>query len=264
MGRPERPLTTSPNVRLAQWLRTQRRRAGLTYQQLARQTSWSASTLSRAADGRRTPRWPVVAAYASGCSADIAEARRLWRRASASTSRPVRAVRPELVQSFAELHLAMCELRRRAGNPSLREIQNRAGKNGELPHSTLGRILRREAIPHLRHVIAFAAACGEDAKALTTWAAAWENARFAQEIEVLPYSRPPMAFEHFYERVQRRRDRPRLRTQDETAVVHALVVDRFFEGERAVSFEVPSAFAPSTDRAADWLAHRFGRVTMPS
>lgn len=158
------------------------------------------------------------------------------------------------MQSFAELHLAMCELRRRAGNPSLRELQNRAGQNGELPHSTLGRILRRETVPHLRHVIEFAAACGEDAKALTTWAAAWENARFAQESVVLP-SRAGAAFENFYERAQRRRERPRLRTQDETAVAHAYVLDRFYEGTRAVSFEVPRVFAPPTDRAEnnDWL-----------
>ncbi|WP_331748911.1 DNA sulfur modification protein DndB [Streptomyces chartreusis] len=185
MGRPEGQIspTAGPELAaLAVWLRAQRQRAGLTYQQMAQRTGYAHSTLSRAAGGSRIPRLRVAEAYARACRADLAEVRRLWRRARQSCVQafpggmPIAGVRPEYVSDFAGLHAAMITLRRSIGVPSLRELTRRAGEHGELPHSTLHRVVSQQAIPSRRHVVAFVKACGVSGTAVQEWTAAWDRA----------------------------------------------------------------------------------------
>jgi len=220
MRRRERPLArwNEALTNLAWWLRAQRQHSGLSYQEMASRTAFSASTLSRAANAQSLPRQAVVEAYARACGADVARARRLWRQAHRDLlhqSEPVGAPRPELADSFAELHKAMLALRQRAGNPSLKELERRAGANGELPHSTLHRILNKVAVPHLRHVQAFARACGEDEAAVEVWTAAWERAKF--QCDRRAYEPVPLSALR----------RPALLSQEEAALVHNRVVDEW-------------------------------------
>src|ERR1051326_5529776 len=71
MGRPERPLLQdgSPERELAFWLRDLRNKSGMTYDQLARQTEYSISTLQEAAAGRRLPTLSVTLAIVRACGA---------------------------------------------------------------------------------------------------------------------------------------------------------------------------------------------------
>lgn len=185
MGRPEKQISpaTEPALRaLVLWLRAQRQRAGLTYQQMAKLTGHAHSTLSRAAQGNRVPRLRVAEAYAHACQADVGDVRRLWRRArqagvqGSSTAEPAAGVRPEYVSDFSTLHTAMTALRHSAGVPSLRELAQRAGGHGELPRATLQRIVSQQAIPSRHHLVAFAKACGVSGSAVREWSAAWDRA----------------------------------------------------------------------------------------
>ncbi|MFF1908280.1 helix-turn-helix domain-containing protein [Kitasatospora sp. NPDC058218] len=186
MGRAERPVTphTKDLEELALWLRSQRQRAGLTYAKLSAETGMTVSRLSRAANGDAVPSLEVVEAYAKGCGAalkDLRMARRLWRRArlSALPSSPAEQhfVHISMVGSWAELWAAMVHLRRRSGQPSLRELQSRGGKHGELARSTLSLVLRGQARPSLEFLHRFVRACGVTSVAvIEEWQQAWARA----------------------------------------------------------------------------------------
>ena len=80
MGRPEVELVRdgSPAREIAFWLRDLRNRSGLTYEQLARRTKYSISTLQEAASGRRLPTLNVTVAIVNACDGDEAEWRSYW------------------------------------------------------------------------------------------------------------------------------------------------------------------------------------------
>src|SRR4051794_6536871 len=86
MPRPEAPIpANSLFLEFAEALRELRRRAGLSYRQLAAQTTYSPATLSIAANGRQLPSWGVVAAFAKACGADerdVAWLRSTWEAAA--------------------------------------------------------------------------------------------------------------------------------------------------------------------------------------
>jgi transcriptional regulator with XRE-family HTH domain len=73
MGRPETALESdgSPERELAIELRGLRQRAGLTYKQLARATSYGTSTLQEAAAGRHLPTLDVTLAIVKACAGDV-------------------------------------------------------------------------------------------------------------------------------------------------------------------------------------------------
>ncbi|MFE0477028.1 helix-turn-helix domain-containing protein [Streptomyces sp. NPDC058947] len=185
MGRRENPIGACGKALqiLASWLRARRQEAGLTFEQLAARTDYSADTLSRAASGSKVPkRLPVVRAFAEACGADPDEAERLWKRAryeerhlrtdSANSYTP----HVDYVTNFAELHAAMLDLYHKEGTLPYRELDRRAGAKGLLPHTTIGRVLHRDAIPSLEFTIAFAWACGVRGTALGAWRRAWDRA----------------------------------------------------------------------------------------
>ncbi len=93
MGRPEKPLTSGadPVGQLAHELRVLRRKAGSPpYQTMAKVAGFSATTLSRAASGKRLPSWEIVKAYVRACGADFEEWEPRWKEADAAVAGAVR------------------------------------------------------------------------------------------------------------------------------------------------------------------------------
>ncbi|MFJ4674026.1 helix-turn-helix domain-containing protein [Kitasatospora purpeofusca] len=202
MGRRENAVAdvTKQLTELVLWLRAQRRLRGLTYAAMAQKTNYTASMLSRAANGRTVPSWKVVEAYTRACRADLRTAKRLWKTARwadqqqrgrdrteeflnaaiAAKFYNILAAKPQLIDTFAKLRLGMIGLRAKNGHPSLVELQERAGRapNGRrrLPASSLGAVLRSEASPRRGHVTAFVAAMGAPPDTVLAWAEAWERA----------------------------------------------------------------------------------------
>ncbi|MEU1133489.1 helix-turn-helix transcriptional regulator [Streptomyces sp. NPDC005900] len=190
MARPEQPIRApDPELRaLAEWLRTQRRTAGLTHRQMAAESrhAFSATTFSRAASGNRVPRLPVVEAYARACGAPVGEARRLWRAARYAEHRRrdprAEAPAPDRVHDRAELNRALRALYHRAGAMPLGEMERRAGRHGELPHSTVLRMLAGSSTLAADQLMAFLEVCGvTDGAERIRWRDAWRRARRHQE-----------------------------------------------------------------------------------
>lgn len=166
MGRPEKPLVTLNLglLDLARWLREIRNNAQLTYVELAAKTNnvYSATTLQRAASGKRVPRLPVVESYAVACGGSLEQARRRWRNARVVEHGTVHALgsapRPRLVENAAELRAALREMYHRAGAMPLREMERRAGL-GRLPRSTMRRMLDGATMLNKEQLLAFLTVC---------------------------------------------------------------------------------------------------------
>lgn len=84
MGRKEKPV--KPTIvtevgKLARFQREWRRRAGRSYDDLAKTTGVPATTLRRAASGTCVPRLKVVRAVVTECGGPADEAYELWKRA---------------------------------------------------------------------------------------------------------------------------------------------------------------------------------------
>ncbi len=199
MGRRKGALDESaPYYELAQWLRSVRKSAGLTYRKMAEkitETGYSPVTLSRSDGGWFLPRREVVLAYAGACGASRREAHRMWWRAAAdgdvpgtrSKTRdraeprypggPVRRI--ELIYEPAHLLEAMNQLRMSAGLPSLRVLQGvaRAGGFGPLPRSTLAEVLAGVRLPSEALLISYVRSCGEPPEQVGKWRGAWQRAQ---------------------------------------------------------------------------------------
>jgi Helix-turn-helix domain len=165
---------------LARWLRTQRQHCGHTYTVLAERTGYHTTTLQRAADGYHVPTWPVVQAYAAACHASPHAAAQLWRMARAGRPTHTSDIRPRRIHDADGLVTAMIELRNRAGQPSLRDLERMAGGLGRLPRSTLQLILAKRSFPTREQLIAFLTACGAREKSFAVWEQAWERASGAR------------------------------------------------------------------------------------
>ncbi|GAA1141679.1 helix-turn-helix domain-containing protein [Streptomyces javensis] len=186
MGRREKPVTTSRRAlrELAEWLREQRERVGLSYRELAvRAAVCHATTLQRAASGDYVPPLPTVLAYARACDASPKEARRLWAAARCEEKRAERggrslpAPRPQYIRDLVELSAALVDLYEKAGSPPLRTMEHRAGEYGLLPHSTAGRIVHKQTVPKtLRQFDAYLRACEVPENEWPAWQAAWNRA----------------------------------------------------------------------------------------
>ncbi|MFE4356075.1 helix-turn-helix transcriptional regulator [Kitasatospora sp. NPDC056800] len=182
MGRPERPVTARIKEleALAAYLRVLRRGSGHTYAQLGRITGMTSTRLSRAASGDSVPTLKVVEAYASGCGAtkrQLTSVRRLWREARKSGSRPLteRPTHITMINTPRDLWHAMVHLRLKVGRPSLRELEQRAGGLGQLPRSTLSRVLRGWARPSREFLENFVRACEVPPSEIKHWLEAWDR-----------------------------------------------------------------------------------------
>jgi helix-turn-helix protein len=82
MGRREKPIDPAwPLAEFASGLRELRRGCGLTYQEMADRTNYSACVLSVAAGGVRLPTWDVALAYVRVCGGSEQLWCRRWERA---------------------------------------------------------------------------------------------------------------------------------------------------------------------------------------
>lgn len=186
MGRREKSISpcSSSLYALASWLRAGREAAGLTYQQLADRTPFSADTLARAASGSSVPRnVEVVLTHARACGRSPAEAERLWKLARRDEARAAGVLSGQrggmhisVVKDFADLHSAIVELYQSAGSPALRSLDDRIGGHGRLPHSTVGRVLNGRSRPARPFVLAFAEAVGVRRSEVAEWGKAWDRA----------------------------------------------------------------------------------------
>lgn len=189
----------NPVETLAQWLEALRRRSGLSWSQMAqtahvRGLTVSQSTLFRAAQGERLPKWKTVQAFAFVCGGDTREARRLWssadRHEAARGGQMPRSVvlSPQFITEPWQLVHAMNHLRRENGNPTLRELEERAVVRGVsfLPKSTVGAVLRGR-LPAKALLLNFVHYCGNvQDEQLQHWADAWERANTHHKGEARP------------------------------------------------------------------------------
>lgn len=184
MGRRENPIGECSKTlnALASWLRARRESAGLSYEQLAARSKYSAATLTRAASGRSVPKsLEVVQEFATACGVtDLREVEKLWKHARRDEGRARDALAGysspaniSLVRSFADLHSAMLDIYRKQGSPTLRALE---GGHGHLPRSTVSRVLQMRTVPNRALLLAFAEACGVHANDLGEWGKAWDRA----------------------------------------------------------------------------------------
>lgn len=186
MGRREQPISpcSASLQTLAAWLRSGREEAGLTYEQLAARTPFSPDTLARAASGNSVPRnVKVVVAYAGACGLAETEAERLWKIARRDEARAAGVLNGQrsglhisMVKDFADLHSAIVELYQCAGSPALRSLDDRMGGHGQLPHSTVSRVLKGRSRPSRPFVLAFAEAVNVRRSEIAEWGKAWDRA----------------------------------------------------------------------------------------
>ncbi|MGW6015604.1 helix-turn-helix domain-containing protein [Streptomyces sp. NPDC055210] len=185
MGRREQPIRPcSKSLQtLAAWLRSGRKQAGLTYEQLAAHTPFSPDTLARAASGNVPRNVEVVVAYAGACGLPAAEAERLWKLVRRDAARAAGVLNGQrggmhisVVKDFADLHSAIVEQYQNAGSPALRKLDERIGGHGRLPHSTVSRVLKRRSRPSRRFVLAFAEAVDVRRSEVAEWGKAWDRA----------------------------------------------------------------------------------------
>ncbi|MGP4009871.1 helix-turn-helix domain-containing protein [Streptomyces sp. 4N124] len=186
MGRRENPIGQCSRSlhALATWLRAGRETAGLTYDQVASRTEYSADTLARAASGRSVPQnLDVVTAYAKACGLSVKEAERLWKQARRDEARAQGVlsghrggVHISVVKDFADLHSAIVDLYHDDGSPPLRSLDARLGGLGRLPRSTVGRVLKGRSTPSRTFVAAFAEAFEVRKADLPEWTKAWDRA----------------------------------------------------------------------------------------
>ncbi|MGW2642787.1 helix-turn-helix domain-containing protein [Streptomyces sp. NPDC001348] len=199
MGHSSTPVPQSAQYHdLAEWLRSLRRRSGLTYRRMSQlieeesitEPGCSAVTLFRADRGTCLPRRQVVEAYAQVCGATRREARLRWKRAAQQADpggggggrRPSSLGRRlEFIYHPAHLLEAMHRVRLAAGQPSLRELQRRARDMGTapLPRSTVADVLAGVRMPSEDLLIAYVRACGEQGHLLNLWRHAWARAQGA-------------------------------------------------------------------------------------
>ncbi|MGW8847774.1 helix-turn-helix domain-containing protein [Streptomyces xiamenensis] len=184
MGRRENPVdhTARRRGQLAEMLRGHRRKAGLTYSELAARTGVSQATLKRAASGRYVARRATVEAFVTACGGDEEAANLatgLWQLAwieKRDRIKDLRAPHPELISDAADLSKSLQLVRESAGAPSLREIRRRSGDELALPVSSAARIANRLTIPaDLRQLRAFLSGCGVPRARHTPWVKAWNK-----------------------------------------------------------------------------------------
>lgn len=155
-GRPLKPIpdSTPPALRaLVQRLRNVKESSGKTIEVLAKDSGFSESVVRRALAGRGVPLLETVKRIADACGVQGRDLARLWRAAMAESVLPsgVQERGPEEVSSREAFFDSMVFMRIRDGYPSLRVLEQRAGRGRDgrarLPHSTLHLVLDGQVPP---------------------------------------------------------------------------------------------------------------------
>ncbi|MFI7352177.1 helix-turn-helix domain-containing protein [Streptomyces sp. NPDC049936] len=175
MGRPEIPVdrTVPARAQLADFLRERRHAAGLTYSQMTKNLGGqpSAATLERAASGSVVPTLDTVRDFIIATTTEketfgpepaLHSGRELWIRARRVTRAPYyvrKAPDPTLVSDTAGFLKALRHQHVWSGYPAPGEMERMSGP-GELPRTTVRRIISGEALPvDPQQAIAFLMAC---------------------------------------------------------------------------------------------------------
>lgn len=179
MGRPEKPVdrTVPTCAKLADFLRSRKAVAGLTYEQMTKllhvKGAPSKATLERAASGSTVPAWETVQAFivvtttkdeelAGGLGGALARGLELWIRARRATRAPYyvhKAPDPGLISSRADFSRALRHQHVWAGSPTPGEMERSSG-SWALPKSTTRRIIAGDTLPvDPQQTIAFLRAC---------------------------------------------------------------------------------------------------------
>ncbi|MGV9393338.1 BTAD domain-containing putative transcriptional regulator [Streptomyces olivaceus] len=182
MGRTEKPITTPDRALgdLARWLRAQRASGCWSYAELAERAGCHATTLQRAASGRTVPSARAVRAYAQACGASLDVAMDLWTRARRS-AHARQAGEPSTsgavyADGVARFKTGLLELYTRAGRPTVRDMERRAGGWGRLPHSTAHRIVTGQTLPcDEQQLTGYLAACEVAPVDRPLWIDAWRR-----------------------------------------------------------------------------------------
>ncbi|MFG2548275.1 multiprotein-bridging factor 1 family protein [Streptomyces sp. NPDC048594] len=193
MARPEAPVDHQiPELGdLAEYLRSMRRQAGLTYAELAKESCYSAATLKRAASGKHLPAVAVVIQYVLMCivldpqpdddrGAKILD---LWDKAHRAVDRSRTAARrsnvlpkPQYVRDEGDLSGALRDAWACSGRPSTRSVEK--ASKGQVPRTTAHVISTAHAVPRdFRQYTAYLRVCGITGKALEPWFRAWFKIR---------------------------------------------------------------------------------------
>ncbi|MFD3998996.1 multiprotein-bridging factor 1 family protein [Streptomyces sp. NPDC058583] len=181
MARAENPVDhTVPNRGLlADLLRGERARAGMTYAELATKSGVSAATLKRAASGTTTPSQDTVKRYLMACKSPlklVAKADSLRLKARRDERGGGTRFLASTVSAPHALADALKAIHINYGAPTYREMQHRAGSH-VLPLSSISRILQRQMLPvDERQMAAFLTGCGVPYKEQEAWLDAWARA----------------------------------------------------------------------------------------
>ncbi|WP_281291168.1 helix-turn-helix domain-containing protein [Streptomyces montanus] len=137
---------------LADFQREWRHKAGLSYDQLAKATGESPTTLRRAASGTCVPPRKVLLAAITACGGPTERAIHLWKQAryhQRLVDTPHKPGPPaDLVHDKFGMRAALVELYESDGAPTMAEMHKRAGgRHGKLPPSTAHRIANGETVP---------------------------------------------------------------------------------------------------------------------
>lgn len=131
------------------------------------------------------------------CGGDEREAKRLWTRTdrhkavSAGEAPRIVVLRPQFITEPWQLVHAMKDMRRQNGNPTLRELEERAhidvkNKVSLLPKSTVGAVLQGR-MPAKGLLLNFVRFCGNvPENRLQEWEDAWERAHAYRKGELHP------------------------------------------------------------------------------
>ncbi|MFJ6558165.1 multiprotein-bridging factor 1 family protein [Streptomyces luteogriseus] len=188
MARPEAPVdfTVQELGELAEFLRSLRRTAGLTYAELAERSAYSAATLKRTASGKALPDMNVAFDYVIGClppGQAVSDTGRAfisrWKTAKSAVDKAKRTARrstvlpkPQLARDQADLSGALRDAWARAGRPSMRLVERVS--HGQVPRSTANVIATAHTFPRdIRQYIAFLRVCEIEGRALVPWFQAW-------------------------------------------------------------------------------------------
>ncbi|WP_372459318.1 helix-turn-helix domain-containing protein [Streptomyces huiliensis] len=164
---------------LQTWLVREKRRAGLSFGELAALTYTSKSSLHRATQGFEMPSRQVFEAFIQGCASDPEAAEQAWRNAELINSLltfRVPSTYPEDVTSHTELRLALARLVKQRGL-TLRKIEKLADQRGaKLRRSTLSDALSGRQNFSRRSTSELVRTCGEAEDSIQAWDEAWQRA----------------------------------------------------------------------------------------
>jgi transcriptional regulator with XRE-family HTH domain len=179
MGRP-RVLAASGDAALtalAKWVHARLDAAAVSYEQIARDTYCSRSSVSRGLCGRNLPPWKMVEAAAIRCGASTVEARKLWDAADASArrrqARTAARTPASRIDSWMIMYQALGDLIV-AKVGSQRELERR-DSSGLLSRSTLGAIVRWDRSLSHEVLIQILKVCEVSDAERAEWMVAWER-----------------------------------------------------------------------------------------